>query len=126
MAATTSLQKSREGTWLWLYKMVAGFLIIVLLGVHFIINHLVAPEGLLTYSDVVKYYTNPIIPVMEIAFLIFVTSHALIGLRSIVLDLNPSARLLRVVDIVFSAVGVVSVIYGIWLIVVIVQRGSAL
>jgi succinate dehydrogenase / fumarate reductase membrane anchor subunit len=106
--------------------MIAGGLIVVLLGVHFIVNHMVAPEGLLSYNDILVYYTNPIIPVMEIAFLIFVTTHALIGLRSIVLDLNPSAKVLRIVDIVFIATGVISIVYGIWLIVVIVQRGMAL
>ncbi len=121
-----SYPKSHEGTWLWLYKIIAGGLIVILLGVHFIVNHLVAPEGLLTYNDVLRYYTTPIIPVMEIAFLIFVISHALIGLRSIVLDLNPSAKLLRVIDIIFIAAGVASTIYGIWLVMVIVQRGTAL
>lgn len=128
MAATSSVSnaKPREGTWLWLYKMVAGGLIVVLLAVHFIVNHLVAPEGLLTYNDVVRYYTNPIIPIMEIVFLILVISHSLIGLRSIIMDLNPSARLLRIIDIVFWIGGVAFTIYGIWLVVVIVQRGLAL
>jgi succinate dehydrogenase / fumarate reductase membrane anchor subunit len=126
MLQTSSAPKTHEGTWLWLYKMVAGGLIVILLGVHFIVNHMVAPEGLLSYNDILRYYTNPIIPVMEAAFLIFVTSHALIGLRSILLDLNPSAKLLRMIDIVLIAIGVISNVYGIWLIVVIVQRGMAL
>ena len=126
MAATSSISKPREGTWLWLYKMVAGGLIVVLLGVHFIVNHLVAPEGLLNYNDVLRYYTNPIVPIMEVAFLIFVISHALIGLRSIILDLNPSEKLLHRIDIIFVAAGAAFTIYGIWLVVVIVQRGMAL
>ena len=126
MVETSSVPKSHEGAWLWLYKMIAGGLIVVLLGVHFIINHLVAPEGLLNYNDILRYYTNPIVPVMEIAFLIFVISHALIGLRSIIMDLNPSARLLHTIDIIFWVAGVAFTIYGIWLVVVIVQRGMAL
>ncbi len=126
MAEISRVSKSHEGTWLWLYKMVAGGLIVILLAVHFVVNHLVAPEGLLTYNDVLRYYTNPIVPVMEVFFLIFVISHALIGLRSIVLDMNPSAKLLRTIDILFIIGGVVFTIYGIWLVVVIVQRGMAL
>ncbi len=126
MIETPSVPKAREGTWLWLYKIVAGGVIVILLGVHFIVNHLVAPQGLLTYQDVLRYYTNPIVPIMEIAFLIFVISHALIGLRSIILDLNPSGKLLRVIDIVFVAAGVIFSVYGIWLVMVIVQRGRAL
>jgi succinate dehydrogenase / fumarate reductase membrane anchor subunit len=126
MVERSSVLKSHEGTWLWLYKMIAGGLIIVLLGVHFVVNHLVAPEGLLTYNDVLRYYTNPIVPVMEVLFLIFVISHALIGLRSIILDLNPTTKLLRTIDTVFIIAGVVFTIYGIWLVVVIVQRGMSL
>lgn len=126
MLETPSIPKPREGAWLWLYKIIAGLLIVVLLGVHFIVNHLIAPEGLLTYQEVVQYYTHPIVPIMEIAFLIFVVSHALVGLRSILLDLNPSEKLLKYLDGILVLAGAGSIIYGIWLIVVIVQRGNAL
>lgn len=113
----------REGVWLWLYKIVAGALILVLLGVHFAVNHLLAPTGLLNYADVVRYYTHPIVPLMEILFLVVVLSHALVGLRSILLDLHPSALLLRAADALFWLAGVGFSVYGIWLIWVIVQRG---
>ena len=125
MLDTPSVPKPREGAWLWLYKIVAGLLIVVLLGVHFIVNHLVAPGGLLTYQEVVRYYTHPIVPIMEIAFLVFVVSHALAGLRSILLDLNPSEKLLKYLDSILVLVGVGAITYGIWLILVIVQRGYA-
>ncbi len=121
---TVSRPKSHEGAWLWLYKIVAGVLIVILLGVHFVVNHLVAPSGLLNYADVVRYYTVPFVPFMEVLFLILVISHALIGLRSIILDLNPPYRLQRVIDLVFIAAGVVFSGYGAWLVWVIVQRGQ--
>lgn len=123
---TMSVSKPKEGAGLWLYKIVAGGVIVILLGVHFVVNHLVAPGGLLNYADVVRYYTVPIVPIMEIAFLVFAVSHALIGLRSIVMDLNPTAQVLRVIDIIFWIAGVAFTIYGAWLIIVIVQRGSTL
>src|SRR5512133_3901976 len=114
MLKTPSIPKSRETTGLWLYKIIAGGMVVILLGVHFIVNHLVAPGGLLSYADVVRYYQVPIVPVMEIAFLIFVVSHALVGLRSILLDMNPSDSLLRIMDIVFIVAGVGFVVYGAW------------
>lgn len=120
---TTRPSQNREKTWLWLYKIIAGVLIVFLLGLHFVINHLVAPQGLLSWSDVVAYYQNPIIPIIEVIFLIVVVSHSLIGLRSIILDLNPSAAVLRGLDILFWVVGVVSIIYGIWLVTVIISFG---
>lgn len=126
MLETPSTPKPRERTGLWLYKIITGILIVVLLGVHFAVNHLLAPEGLLTYQEVVRYYTHPIVPIMEIIFLILVVSHALIGLRSILLDLNPSEQLLSILDKVFILVGAASIAYGIWLTLIIVQRGNAL
>lgn len=122
MLKTPSIPKPRETTGLWLYKILAGAMVVILLGVHFVVNHLVAPGGLLSYADVVRYYQVPFVPVMEIAFLFFVVSHALVGLRSILLDMNPSAGLLRIMDIVFIVAGVAFVIYGTWLVIVIAQR----
>ena len=36
----------------------------------------------------IAYYANPLIPVMEGVFLIFVVIHALLGMRGIILDQN--------------------------------------
>lgn len=124
MIGMRSAPKSREGAWLWMFKIAAGILIVILLAVHFIVNHLVAPNGLLTYDDVLRYYQAPIVPAMEIIFLVFVVSHALVGMRSIVLDLNPSNTVLRWIDRIFMLVGAGFIAYGIWLVVVIVQKGS--
>jgi succinate dehydrogenase hydrophobic anchor subunit len=59
---------------------------------------------------------------MEIAFLILVISHALVGLRSILLDLNPSDLVLKGVDTLFVLVGSGSIAYGIWLVVTVAQK----
>jgi len=126
MDKTSTLRKSREGAGLWLYKIVAGLFIVILLGVHLVVNHLVAPEGLLTYTDVIRYYTNPIIPIMEILFLVVVISHALVGLRGIILDLNPPDRLVKALDVLFLLAGAGFTVYGVWLVWVIVQRGTGL
>lgn len=122
---TTNIQNTRSGenTWLWLLKILTGILLVVLLGIHLVVNHFVSENGLLTYADVVAYYQNPIIPIMEICFLAAVVSHSLIGLRGIILDLNPSRSLLKIIDVVLVLGGVSVVIYGIWLVTVIVSRG---
>jgi succinate dehydrogenase / fumarate reductase, membrane anchor subunit len=111
--------KARENASLWMIKIFAGLLIVVLLGLHFIVNHMVAPNGLLSWADVVRYYKNPIIPIVEVLFLIAAVSHSLIGTRSILLDLKPGRRLLQILDVIFIGVGVTAVIYGIWLVVVV-------
>ena len=116
--------KSTENAWLWIYKIAAGLLIVILLAVHFIVNHLVAPGGLLTYADVLRYYQVPGIAWMEIAFLIFVVSHALVGLRSILLDLHLSPALLRPADVLLLLAGSAAIAYGTWLVFVIQSQGS--
>ncbi len=79
----------------------------------------------MTYADVVAYLSNPWISLMESFFLVVVVSHSLLGTRSILLDLNPSAGLLRVIDLGFTLLGVAAVIYGLWLIRTIVAFGGA-
>ncbi len=96
---------------------------VLLLGSFGSINHLDRLDGLLNYDEVLAYYQNPIIPIIEIAFLIFVVIHALLGLRSIILDLNPTARLLTIIDGVFILAGSTAIIYGTWLAIHIVQLG---
>jgi len=124
MLNTTSTPKKGETTWLWLLKIITGLLVIVILIIHFVVNHFIAQNGLLTWADVVSYYQNPIVPIMEIAFVALVVSHSLIGLRGIILDMNPSRGVITAVNWLFTAAGVVSVGYGIWLIEVIVSKGS--
>lgn len=118
-----STAKRFEGTGRWLIKIIAGLFIVLLLGIHFVVNHLVAPGGLLTYADVVRYYQNPIIVVMEITFLVVVVTHSFLGLRSILLDLNPTQQVLKVIDAVLLVTGTAAVSYGIWLALTIASRG---
>jgi succinate dehydrogenase / fumarate reductase membrane anchor subunit len=115
--------RSGEGAGLWFLKILTGFLVILVLIIHLIVNHLIVEGGLLTYNDVVRYYQIAIIPIMEIAFLIFVVVHALIGLRSVLLDLHPSNKVLRLMNYGLGLLGVVSIAYGIWLVAVIAGRG---
>lgn len=117
-----SRPKHNEGVWLWLIKIIAGLLVIVVLGIHFVINHAVAPGGLLDYDDVVRYYKVPIVPIMEIFFLVVVVAHCLLGLRSILLDLNPAHRIRRIADAIFLLVGTSAVVYGTWLVIVVTTR----
>jgi succinate dehydrogenase / fumarate reductase membrane anchor subunit len=121
-----SAPRPGETTWIWLIKIVTGPLLILVLILHLIVNHYVGslPTGLMTYEDVIRYYQNPIIPAIEILFLITVVTHSLIGLRGIILDMNPSRQVLRAVTWFLSLLGVLSVAYGIWLALTIASKGG--
>jgi succinate dehydrogenase / fumarate reductase membrane anchor subunit len=119
-----SRPRSGESFWLWFLKLLSGILVIVLLFIHLTVNHFTATGALLNFEGVVAYLSNPLVTGTEIAFLIVVVSHALLGTRSLILDFKPSRSVLRVVDWLFLAVGVVSIGYGIWLTRVIISFGS--
>jgi succinate dehydrogenase / fumarate reductase membrane anchor subunit len=114
----------REGAWLWLAKVATGVLVFALLIIHLVVNHLVAEGGLLTYADVLAYYANPIIPLMEGAFLILVVTHALLGVRGIVLDVDPAPAVMRGVDILLCIAGTLSIGYGLWLLATLASRAT--
>lgn len=112
-----SRENNQENALLWFIKILAGGMVLFILVVHFIANHLLAPGGLFTFKDVVAYYQNPWILVMEGCFLVFVLVHALLGFRSILLDLNPKPGFVRIMDIGLITLGSAGVIYGIWLLI---------
>jgi succinate dehydrogenase / fumarate reductase membrane anchor subunit len=127
MINSKSVPKSGEGSGLWFLKILTGLLVIIILAIHFTVNHMLGSmAGLLTYEEVVQYYaTHLIIPIMEGLFVTIVVTHSLLGLRSIILDMKPSRGTLKLLDIVFVIGGAGFIIYGLWLIVVIVQQGMS-
>jgi succinate dehydrogenase hydrophobic anchor subunit len=122
MIGNPAKPKNNEDVWLWLIKIIAGLMVFVVLGVHLVINHTIAPGGLLTYQDVIDYYQVPIVPIMEFFFLVVVITHSLLGLRSIILDLNPAQKIRQVVDIILALLGAGGMIYGTWLLIILSNR----
>jgi succinate dehydrogenase hydrophobic anchor subunit len=114
---TSNTPENNENALLWFIKLLAGGLIFFLLIVHFIVNHLIAPGGLLTFNDIVQYYQNPLVLIMEGLFLAAVLVHALLGLRSIILDLNPTSKIMWFLDRGLVMVGSSAFVYGIWLLI---------
>jgi succinate dehydrogenase / fumarate reductase membrane anchor subunit len=126
LSSSVSGPRPGENTWLWLIKIVTGPLLVLVLILHFTVNHYLGSlgSGLMTYDDVIRYFQNPLIPAIEILFLITVVTHCLIGLRGIILDLNPSRAVLNIVTWLLAILGVSSVVYGIWLALTISSKGS--
>jgi succinate dehydrogenase hydrophobic anchor subunit len=109
------LEQMQTPSWGWLWQAITGIGLIVLLALHMIAHHFVVPEGIRDYAGVVEYLRTPIIVVLEVAFLATVTSHALLGVRAILFDLGLSERAERRVTWTLTALGVLTVGYGLWL-----------
>ena len=116
--------RPNENVWLWLLKIFSGLIVLFLLAIHFLTNHYLAPEGLLSHAEVVKYYQNPIVPIMEGIFLLVVLTHSLTGIRGIIMDLNPSHSVMKGIDTLLIIVGIVAFLYGVYLLSAIVGYGS--
>jgi succinate dehydrogenase hydrophobic anchor subunit len=110
-------ERARSGVagGLWLIQAISGLLLVSLLALHMIAHHFIVEGGLRTFDEVIAYVSNPIIFSLEVLFLIVVIVHALLGVRAIVLDLAPRPTTLRVADVSLIVLGVVALIYGLWL-----------
>lgn len=113
---------SRSRTWAWTAG--TGVALLVLLTIHMVAHHFVVEEigGLRTYQDVLDYIGNPVIFVIESAFLVVVTIHSMLGLRSVLFDFGLSEHAKRLVDRALTVLGVATVAYGFVLIGVLASR----
>jgi succinate dehydrogenase / fumarate reductase, membrane anchor subunit len=118
------LTRERTGSWSWILQAFTGALLVVLLGLHMVVQHFVVEGGLRNYQQVAQYISNPFVFLLEIAFLIVVTWHALLGVRAIILDLGLKPATERKVTASLSIVGVIIMAYGIWLSATIVAQGA--
>lgn len=97
----------------WFTQAGSGILLIVLLGIHLVVNHWVAPQGLLTYADIIQYYDVPGIALMEIVFLVVVTAHCLLGMHAIILDLALSSTAIKVLTWTLVVIGLAIITFGV-------------
>jgi succinate dehydrogenase / fumarate reductase, membrane anchor subunit len=109
------------GAGAFLGQIVSGVALLILLTLHMIAQHFILPEGLRDYASVIEWVANPIVVLLELSFLAFVTWHALLGLRAIIFDYGFSVSTERWITRAFVVIGVVTVVYGTWLMVAIVS-----
>jgi succinate dehydrogenase hydrophobic anchor subunit len=123
MATRTSSERSaRSRSWRW--TAITGVSLLLLVTIHMVAHHFVVDEigGLRTYQHVLDYIRTPIIFVLEGVFLVVVTVHAMLGLRSVLLDFGLSQGLRRLLERGLVVLGVVTIAYGFLLIGVLASR----
>jgi succinate dehydrogenase membrane anchor subunit len=105
----------------WLWQVVTGVALVILLGLHLIANHFLAKGGLRNFAEVLAYLRSPVFLVLEVFFLVVVTTHAMLGVRAILLDFGLSERMEKRLSQVLTMVGILTVGYGLWLTWVIIH-----
>ncbi len=108
--------------WSFMWQAVTGIAVLGLVTLHMVANHFIVPEGLRDYAQVVAYLSSPVIVALEVAFLVTVAWHGLLGLRAVIFDLGLSTRAEAWVTRVLVVVGVATVGYGLWVTSVIVGQ----
>jgi succinate dehydrogenase hydrophobic anchor subunit len=120
--ATRPGPSTRSRGWRW--TAFTGVALLVLVTIHMVAHHFVVESigGLRTYADVLDYIRTPVIFVIEGVFLVVVTVHAMLGLRSVLLDFGLTERRRRLMGRSLVALGVVTVVYGFLLLGVLASR----
>jgi succinate dehydrogenase hydrophobic anchor subunit len=120
--ATRSRRRPRP-TFAWLAQVVSGALLLALLTVHMIAQHFVVEGGLRTYDQVIAWIRNPVVFAIETLLLVCVTWHGIAGIHAVLLDLGLRGRVERIAARVLLDLGVVTILYGLWLLYMLAFRG---
>lgn len=107
-------RRDRSGS-LWLIQAFSGLLLVAILGMHMIVHHFVVEGGLRNFEQVMDYVGNPLVTLVEIVFVLVGVSHALLGMRSIFMDMRPGARALRAINWGLGIIGTIAIVYGVYL-----------
>lgn len=105
----------------FVFQVISGAALLVLLGLHMVAQHFIVPTGLRFYEDVIAWLRNPVMIGVEVAFLVVVTYHALVGVRAILFDFGFSERTERRITNILWVVGIVTVGYGVALLAAILN-----
>ncbi len=103
---------SARGMLVWALQAFSGVLLIAAIALHWFAQHLVVEGGLRDYSQVVSYLREPLVLLLETSFLVVVSTHALLGLRAIVMDLGPTKPVERLLNLALGLAGIGAVVYG--------------
>jgi succinate dehydrogenase hydrophobic anchor subunit len=117
-------------TYLWLMQLVTGVLIAILLGIHMVIQHLedilrffgVNLNNPASWQSMIERSREVIWAGIYVALLAVVLYHALNGLRNIILELTPTARMERVVTRAIIAFGIIVFIWASYVPIVLLSR----
>ena len=109
-------QPGRGGSLVWIFQVISGVLLFVLLGVHIVMQHFVVKGGLRDYAQVLRYLSNPAVLAVESLFVIILTWHAMLGLRAVLLDFGFGRRGQALITWGVTVLGAITAAYSFWLI----------
>lgn len=121
-ASDHEIEWSASRPWRWTAG--SGIALVVLATMHIVAQHFVVhgTGGLRTYHQVLQYLSNPVFVVVECAFLLALVIHAMLGLRSILLDFDLGPRTRRHLSKLLWGLGTVTFCYGAAVVLILASR----
>jgi succinate dehydrogenase hydrophobic anchor subunit len=120
---SSETQPDGGGSLAWVFQVVSGGLLFLLLGVHIVMQHFVAKGGVRDYAQVLSYLANPVVVAVECLFVIVLVWHAMLGLRAVLLDFGFSHRGQALITRGIVLLGAVTAAYSFWLIATLAAKG---
>ena len=108
----------------WRWTALSGFALVVLATIHIAAQHFAVhgTGGLRNYHQVLRYIANPLMFAIECMFVLALSIHAMLGIRSIVRDFDLKPRTNRRIERGLWALGTVTAAYGIVLLSILAAR----
>jgi succinate dehydrogenase / fumarate reductase membrane anchor subunit len=122
--------RTRESTF-WTWHLLAGLVILVVLGIHMFVMHLSkllgtnVGEGVLDYYSVMWRSTNFAYALMYVVLLGAALYHGLYGLRTIIFELTLSERAEKIISALIVFIGILLFIVGSYGTIAVFSRGTA-
>jgi succinate dehydrogenase hydrophobic anchor subunit len=116
-------QPGHGGSLAWIFQVISGVLLLLLLGAHIVTQHFVVKGGLRDYAQVLSYLSNPAVLAVESLFVIVLIWHAMLGLRAVLLDFGPGRRGQALITWGVAGLGAVTAAYSFWLIATLAAKG---
>ena len=100
-------------TWIWILQRASGAILVLALGLHWVIQHLVSPGVEITFVGVQVRLQLVLYLVSDLILLACAVFHGLNGLRTAILDFNVSPRGASLLTVVLAVFGTVVILYGV-------------
>ena len=98
--------------WAWIIQRASGAVLVLALGLHWIVQHVVSPGTEITFSGVQLRLQWVLYLASDLTLLAFAVFHGLNGLRTMLLDFNPSGRAVAWATTALAVLGAAAVLYG--------------
>jgi succinate dehydrogenase / fumarate reductase membrane anchor subunit len=118
------------GTWAWFVQRLSAVLLVVLLGIHLYVAHFMdvgshtGDEALITFEDVSIRLDQLVYIAVDYSMLAMVLLHGLNGFRTVLFDFDMFAKRKRLVDRMLWVVGVVTLLWGIVILLPFITNGG--